>query len=215
MGILNPINISDQAYEVLSEQIIRQKIRPGERLIEEQLAEELGISRTPLRDAITRLAKDGLVDIERRKGASVKSFSIGDVVEVYDIRMAMEGLATRLATPKLACEDLEQLKALFAKKDTRTLIKADTRLHNLIISSCGNKRLVTMLDNLRNLIQVFRVTGYMSRKRSAQATSDHLKILKALKNRDEDAAEQSMRDHIAKTKRDIMKNFGKKRVLDR
>ena len=115
--LLDHQNISDKAYNVLLEMIIGGRFESGERLIEEQLAENLGVSRTPLRDAINRLAKDGLVSIQPRKGASVQRFSIDDVMEVYDIRIALEGLATGLAAAKIDLNKLEKLKVLFASRN--------------------------------------------------------------------------------------------------
>jgi len=211
MKALNYLNISEQVYAELSQQIISQRLKPGQRLREEQLASQFGISRTPLRDAISRLAQNGLVDIEPRKGASVKQFNIDDVVEVYDIRTVLEGLAARLAAPELNLNELKKLKALFSKKDPRSLIKADTGLHDLIINSCGNKKLMEILNNIHGLVQAFRVAGYKSRQRSATATVDHKQILKALMERDEAAAENLMRGHIQKVKQEILQNFNKQK----
>ena len=211
MKALNYLNISEQVYAELSQQIISQRLKPGQRLREEQLATRFGISRTPLRDAINRLAQNGLVDIEPRKGASVKQFNIDDVVEVYDIRAVMEGLAARLAAPGLDLNELNKLKAMFSKKDSRSLIKADTGLHDLLINSCGNKKLVEMLNNIHGLVQAFRVAGYKSRQRSATATVDHKRILKALMERDGEAAENVMHVHIQKVKQEILQNFHKQK----
>jgi len=211
MKALNYLNISEQVYAELSQQIISQRLKPGQRLREEQLASQFGISRTPLRDAISRLAQNGLVDIEPRKGASVKQFNIDDVVEVYDIRTVLEGLAARLAAPELNLNELKKLKALFSKKDPRSLIKADTGLHDLIINSCGNKKLMEILNNIHGLVQAFRVAGYKSRQRSATATVDHKQILKALMERDGAAAENLMRGHIQKVKQEILQNFNKQK----
>ena len=207
MRIINYQNISERVYEVLSERIINQKIKPGQRLKEEQLAQEMGVSRTPLRKTLSNLARDGFLEIEPHKGAKVRKFHAEDVGEVYDIRMALESLAARLAASKVASKDLEKLKVLFSKKDARTLIKADTQLHDLIIRNCGNKKLTKMLNNLHSLIQAFRIAGYVSMRRSVAATSDHMKILRALSMRDGEAAENLMRKHIARTKKEILRHF--------
>ncbi len=200
-------SISDKAYEALSSLIITQRLKPGERLIEEQLAKEMGISRTPLRDAINRLAKDGLVIIEPRKGASVKAFKIEDVMEIYDIRMALEGLAARLAVERLEGKDLKRLREKFDSQDARVLVKADTELHELIIRSCGNEKLMGILENLNTHIQLFRVAGYGSQVRSEHATADHIKIVEALMQQDGRRAEKLVREHIEKTKREIIDDF--------
>jgi DNA-binding GntR family transcriptional regulator len=207
--MLNHPNISDRIYDILCEQIISQKLRFGTRIKEEEVAQELGVSRTPLRDAINRLVKDGYLEAEPRKGARVTRFQIKDVEEVYDLRMALEGLAARLSASELDAEELKHLMSHFSEKvkDTKALHKADTQLHDLIIRNCGNDRLIHMLDNLYKLIRIFRLTGYSSPERSGMATSDHVEIIKAFLKRDANLAEQKVREHIRKTKEQILSQF--------
>ena len=199
--------ISDKVYEILFSDIVNRKLKPGNRLVESCLAEELGVSRTPLRDAIARLAKEGFVEINPRKGACIKEFNIEDVVEVYDIRKALERLAISLAVPEIKDNDLKRLKDLFSRGDKKVLTQADAELHHLIINSSGNKKLINMLDNLYNFIEVFRVTGYYFKDRAEKATSDHIKILNALIKRDKTLAEKLIEEHIETTKQDIIDNF--------
>ena len=207
MEILDIQNIGDRAYDVLLEMIINQQLDPGQRLIEEQLAMELGISRTPLREAVNRLAKEGLVEIEPRKGARVKRFSIDEVEEVYSIRAALEGLATRIAASNIPKDKLKRLQRRFQSRNTKILLKADNDLHKLIVKYCKNKRLVEMLGNLWNLVQVFRVAGYSSVERSAIATEDHIKIINALINRNDTMAENLIKKHIEKARNAITDGF--------
>lgn len=209
MGVLELQNIGDRAYDVLLGMIIGRKLLCGERLIEEQLAMELGISRTPLREAVNRLAKEGLVEIEPRKGARVKRFNIEDVVAVYDIRAALEGLAGRLAAGNVPLDKLKELRKRFGRKDTKVLIKADSDLHALILQCCGNARLMEMAGEVRNLVQVFRVAGYGSARRSVVATEDHVKIIDALIDGKGAHAERLMKKHIEKTKEAIVASFNK------
>ena len=206
-------NISGKAYQVLLEMIVSRKLKPGERLVEEQLAKNLGVSRTPLREAINRLSKDGLVLLQARKGASVREFEIDDVVEVYDIRMALEGLAANLAASNIDLKKLKKLERLFESSEAKDLLKADAQLHDLIISSCGNNRLIIALNDLKNFIEMFRIAGYTFTMRSIVATSDHLKILEALKNRDGQQTETLMRKHIEKTKEGILESFREKKAI--
>jgi len=206
-------NISGKAYQVLLEMIVSRKLKPGERLVEEQLAKNLGVSRTPLREAINRLSKDGLVLLQARKGASVREFEIDDVVEVYDIRMALEGLAANLAASNIDLKKLKKLERLFESSEAKDLLKADAQLHDLIISSCGNNRLIIALNDLKNFIEMFRIAGYTFTMRSIVATSDHLKILEALKNRDGQQTEKLMRKHIEKTKEGILESFMEKKAI--
>jgi DNA-binding GntR family transcriptional regulator len=199
--------ISDQIYETLLKQVIDQKLKPGTRLKEEQLCRDLGVSRTPLRDAISALAKDGFIKVESRRGASVRDFQLEDLIEVYDIRIALEGLAAKLAACNVSRSVLERLAEEFTSSDVRKLLKADTSLHQIIIESCNNVKLQEMLTNLGNLVQVFRSAGYQSKARSKSATVYHIKIVKALMDGDGVAAERLMREHVEKTKNEIIREF--------
>ena len=199
--------IGDQIYETLLKQIIDHKLKPGERLIEEQIGRDLGVSRTPLRDAISALARDGFVKVEPRRGASVRDFQLKDLIELYDIRMAVEGLAAKLAAGNIKHDILKRLASDFAKNDAGVLLEADTNLHRIIIESCGNAKLQEILVNLTNLVQAFRTAGYKSKSRSKSATVYHIKIVKALMNGNGDGAEKLMREHIEKTKNEIVREF--------
>jgi GntR family transcriptional regulator, rspAB operon transcriptional repressor len=199
--------ISEQIYEMLLKHLIDQKFKPGTRLIEEQLCRDLGVSRTPLRDAISALAKDGFIKVEPRRGASVPNFQLKDLIEVYDIRMALEGLAAKLAAGNINYDILARLVKEFSSTDVRKLLKADISLHRIIIESCNNAKLQEMLTNLDNLIQAFRSAGYKSKSRSQSATKYHIRIVKALIDGDGGAAERLMREHIDKTKHEIIHEF--------
>lgn len=199
--------ISDQIYETLLKQIIDHKLKPGARLLEEQLGRDLGVSRTPLRDAINALARDGFIRVEPRRGASVRDFKLEDLIEVYDIRMALEGLAAKLAAGNINYDVLARLADEFKNSDVRKLLKADTNLHQIIIESCNNVKLQEMLTNLGNLVQAFRTAGYQSTSRSKSATVYHIKIVKALMDKDGSMAERLMREHIEKTKNEIINEF--------
>ena len=207
MSLMAFPKIGDQIYETLLKQILDHKLKPGERLVEEQLGRDLGVSRTPLRDAINALAKDGFVKIEPRRGASVREFQLKDLIELYDIRMALEGLAAKLAAGNIDHSVLERLGNEFKENDVRLLLKADTNLHKIIIESCGNVKLQETLINLGNLVQAFRTAGYKSTSRSKAATVFHIKIVKALMNGDGEVAEKLMREHIEKTKIEIVQEF--------
>lgn len=203
-------NISDKIYDIIRRQIVSHKLKPGARLKEELLTNELGISRTPLREAINRLVKDGYLEAEPRKGASVKKFQARDIAEIYDIRAALEGLALRLSLPNIDPEELLSLKNVFDGKDIQALPRADARLHGLIIGKSGNKRLMDMLGNLGRLISIFRLAGYESPARSEMAVAEHLQIIEALLKKDPDLAEKKLRDHIENTKQQILAGFRNK-----
>ena len=200
-------NICDKVYETLSEQILNYKLKPGERLREEQLAKELGVSRTPVRDAISRLVKEGFARMEPRKGASVNVLEIEDIIEIYDIRIVLESLAVRLAVANVDVRELQRLEKNFSEKSGKALLKADTELHDYILKCSGNKKLIEILSNLHSLVQVFRSAGYAIQERTIKATTDHIDIIKALMKGESTLAETAMQKHIQKTKADIIKIF--------
>lgn len=202
--MLDHPNIGSRVYHTLYRQIVDHRLKPGARLKEEHLTKELGISRTPLRDAITRLVKDGYLDVEPRRGARVKKFSAKDVNEIYDIRKALESMAIRLAIGHIAPQALKQLKGQFRGQDVRDIQKADRELHNLIIMNSGNKRLIEMLVNLYKLICIFRREGYQSPLRSKNASYQHLRIIDALLMGNAALAEKEMCEHIENTKQEII-----------
>ena len=196
--------ISDKAYLAITELVFKRKLKPGDRLIETKLANDLGISRTPLREAITRLSQDGFFVTEPRKGTYVRDFQIEDVIEVYDIRIALEGLAARLSVEHLNANDLKKIKERFLIGDIADLPEIDSSLHSLFIKHSGNKRLVCILGNIYNLTQMLRILGYASTVKSQQATSDHIQIIEALLKKDADLASSLVVEHITKTKESII-----------
>lgn len=202
--IIDHPNIGSRIYDVLYRQIIGRRLKPGMRLKEELLTRELGVSRTPLRDALARLVKDGYLEMEPRRGARVRKFSVKDVIEIYDIRKALESLALRLAIGHITPQELKRLKNQFSGQDARDLQKADRELHNLIILNCGNKRLIEMLNNLYKFICIFRREGYQSPRRSKNASSQHLQIIGALIKGNAALAEKLMGEHVENTKREII-----------
>lgn len=209
--MLDHPNIGSRVYQILYRQIVGRRLKPGARLKEEHLTKELGISRTPLRDAITRLVKDGYLDAEPRRGARVKKFSAKDVNEIYDIRKALERLAIRLAIGHIAPPALKQLNGQFRGQKARNIQKADRELHNLIIMNCGNKRLIEMLGNLYKLICIFRREGYQSPRRSENASDQHLRIIAALLKGNAVLAEKKMCEHIEDTKQEIIADLESRR----
>jgi len=207
MKELNCPSVSDVVYEQLFHMIASHQLKPGERLLEEQLSRNLGISRTPIRDAIRKLAKEGFAIMEPRKGAYVREFTLEDIIEVYDLRIALESLAIRLSINNIDQDELEKLRYDFSTFEQKTLIDADNELHYLIINNCRNKRLVEILDNLYCQSKLFRTSGYYSPERTQKASSQHIAIIDALRDRDTDRAIQLMMDHIEKSKNGVINEY--------
>lgn len=190
-------------FETLREAIINAVLKPGERLMEIQLAEEMGVSRTPVREAIRKLELEGFVVMVPRKGAYVAGISMKDIADVFEIRAAMEGLAAGLAAERITEEELEQLERILVKigecvqnKDLEKLIEVDTEFHDTLYQACRNERLVQIVSNLREQIQRARTASLSTPGRSKYALEEHKKIVEAVSERNVELAQMLARDHI-------------------
>ena len=213
--IIKHSNLSQRIYEILKDQIINEELGPGERLLDDKLASSFGVSRTPVREALTRLTSEGLVEITPRSGVYVKKLTKKDVEEIYKIRKVLEGLAAREATSIIDGKKLEQLNLLLKKAerslnsdDYQPCIDFDVALHNSILENCQNSRLYSIITNLNTLIHVFRVRVARNKEKAKQALNEHENILKAIKARNPEKAEKMIIEHIEKSKEYIFANFG-------
>ncbi len=208
-------NLSQRICEILKNQITNEELTPGERLLDDKLASSFGVSRTPVREALTMLASEDLVEITPRSGIYVKKLTKKDVEEIYKIRKVLEGLAAREATPIIDGKKLEQLNLLLRKAkrslnsdDYQLCIDFDVALHDLILKNCQNSRLYNIITNLDTLIHVFRVRVARNKEKAKQALNEHENILKAIKARNPEKAEKMIIEHIEKSKEYIFANFG-------
>jgi len=200
-------------FGYLREAILEGKLEPGKRLMEMQLAEDLGVSRTPVREAIRKLELEGLVVMVPRKGAYVADVSIKDMVEVLEIRAALEGLAASLAAERMTPKDVKILKVLadeFKKfhleQNFKGMIEKDIEFHEKIFESTGNEKLYQMSQGLREQIYRFRVRYISEYNQSDNLVIEHDKILKAISKKDSQLAYnygwehiESLRNHMINT----------------
>lgn len=189
-------------FESMREAILSGVLEPGERLMEIQLAEEMGVSRTPVREAIRKLELENFVVMIPRKGAYVAGVSLKDVADVFEIRSALEGLAAGLAAERITDDELEQMEqALFFRTsenemDLEQIVKSDTDFHALVYRASRNERLVQILENLREQIQRFRSTSLAVPGRNKSAIEEHRMIVEALRNHDSEEAQSLAMAHI-------------------
>jgi len=190
-------------FETLREAIINATLKPGERLMEIQLAEEMGVSRTPVREAIRKLELEGFVVMVPRKGAYVADISTKDIADVFEIRAALEGLAAGLAAERITEEELEQLERILVKigeciknNDLEKLIEVDTEFHDTLFKASRNERLVQIVSNLREQIQRFRTASLSTPGRMKYALEEHKKIVEAVSERNVELAQALAREHI-------------------
>ena len=186
--------------EALREAIVTGVLEPGERLMEIQLAEELGVSRTPIREAIRKLELEGFVVMIPRKGAYVAGVSYKDVKDVFEIRAALEGLAAGLAAEKITDEEIEQMeRVLHYEKEPDNLeemVQSDTDFHALLYKASRNEKLIWILVNLREQIQRFRSTSLAVPGRVKNAIAEHREILEAIARHDVKEAQALATAHI-------------------
>jgi DNA-binding GntR family transcriptional regulator len=197
----NQNGLAAQAYQQMREAILEGEHPPGAVLFESHLAEKLGMSRTPIREALQVLARDGFVEIVPNRGYFVPRMSLADIRELYELRESLEGFATRCATLRATDSEIEELVHLFEKYERAQTWKASvqigTEFHNKIISLACNKRLTTFLDSLKAQISMTRQTQLRDVKgRREESVLEHRAILDAIKQRDPDAAEKHARAHV-------------------
>jgi DNA-binding GntR family transcriptional regulator len=207
-------------FESMRDAILKGVLQPGERLMEIQLAEEMGVSRTPVREAIRKLELENFVVMIPRKGAYVAGVSSKDVADVFEIRSALEGLAAGLAAERITDEELEEMEqALFyraseGEMDLEQIVKSDTDFHALVYKASRNQRLIQILANLREQIQRFRSTSLAVPGRNKVALEEHRMIVEALRNHNSEEAQALAIAHIV-TAENVMFEAMSKKELNR
>lgn len=190
-------------YEELKRRIMTGKITPHTRMMEVDLAEDMGVSRTPVREAIRKLEKEGLVTIEPRKGAYASDISTEDMVNVLTVREELEALAAGIAASRITGEQIsrmEHLTDLYAQaieaNDTAAIIDYDEQFHQAIVSVTDNRTLIQFVANLQELVLRFRYLYYEDFSRYRNMPEEHHHIIDALKSGDEKRASEVVREHI-------------------
>ena len=181
---------------------------PDERLVEEQLAERLGVSRTPVRQALTMLEAEGLVEIAPNRGATVCSFSIADVWDIYDLRAVLEGHAARRAAGRIVDGELGRLRELAGEmeglagrfedheEETRTLVGLNQEFHSIIVEAGRNRRLQHLINRTVEIPLMFKAFFWYTPHERVISNHYHRQILGALERGDADRAEIIMREHV-------------------
>ncbi len=205
-------NLKDEVYNILREGIADGSLPPGAPLKESDLVKEIGVSRTPIREALNQLSKDGLVEMGSRRGASVKSWTREEVLEILLIREALESLATRLATKNLTSEDIEQLVGYMERyrQERGDYARADRQFHEHIVAASGMERLVGLIRNLYDSIQMANMLRiiFLMPGRIEESMEEHNRIIETFRNRDEKAAEENARRHFQQTQAYYLRMIG-------
>jgi DNA-binding GntR family transcriptional regulator len=192
-------------FDTIKQRIITGDYPPGRRLIANDLAEELNASRMPVREALTRLASTGLVELIPYKGAIVNELTAEDYVEIFHIRSVLEGLATRLACPNLTDDDLKKMQEANSEilgmidEDDVQFQQVNRIFHSTIWQRTKSKRLSALLSNLYSEAAQYRHMMVIMPGRLEEICAEHESVLSALEKRDAEKAEQCVRDHYENT----------------
>lgn len=187
-----------QIYDCLRRAIISGEYLPGAALSENRLAEQLGSSRTPVRQALQALAQEGFIEIVPTRGCFVTRLSLNDVRELFQLRELLEGAAAGLAATRAVPDDIAELERLASEYDASAGNGAllGTEFHRKIIALAGNRRLATILESLNAQIVLTRVSALRLEGRQPEVSQEHRAILDAIKARDPDLAEHQARAHV-------------------
>lgn len=203
MKINEYLPLRDIVFHTLRKAIITGELPPGERLMETQLGEKLGVSRTPIREAIRKLELEGLVVMVPRKGAQVAQFTQKDIKDVLEVRASLEALAARLACERMDERSFLRLQLVITEyeyaakeKDIETMINKDVEFHEIIFNATHNDKLVQMFGNLGEQVHRFRIAYLKNMEQSMAVHREHTEILQALRDRDPERAAQLATTHI-------------------
>ncbi len=208
-------NLNEIISEHIKRQIFEGELEPGAKIVEDEIAQSVGTSRTPVKIALTELSKGGLVELIPRRGAFVRQFTHIDILELYEIRQAFEGLAGRLAARHIGERELEELEKLNtsyrkssidSKASSRVIAnqlrktkKIDLQFHRIVVKSTGNRHLADLMGlDMIEFLSFLLVDPVDPGRVVNRSADDHKAIIAALRSRDEDTAETLSKQHIRK-----------------
>jgi len=204
------LSLKDKAYAAIKDAILSLKLEPGTPLVEGDLAQQLGISKTPVRDALQELEREGFVTRILFKGTYVTDVTMKDIADVFQLRSVLEGLAARLATPLFSAQEVDQLdqhltaaEMALAEGNLALCSAHGQKLHNAIIDKTDNQRLILLIRNLDEHVQRFRILSDQISGRLNKSVKEHRQVLAALRQRDPAAAEAAMRHHLSSVLQDL------------
>ncbi len=219
-GHLQPIKLDsykplrELVCETIRQAIIDGTFSPGERLMEIQLADEMGVSRTPVREAIRKLELEGFVVMIPRRGTYVADISIKDITEIYEIRTSLDVLAAGLAAERITDEELETLNRLLveigqhiADNDMEKIVGADTAFHDVLYQASRNERLVSIINNLREQLTGIRGRSMSYPGRLIETMDEHRSLVDCIAARDVERAQEAARMHIENAEHTLMKSL--------
>ena len=199
-------SLGTRVFHIIRENILSGKYQKGEELKEKTIGEEIGVSRTPVREALRQLELEGLVTIIPNKGAYVVGISQKDVRDIYEIRSRLEGLCARWAAEEISKEQLDELEENIylsdfhlSKGNYEQLLELDNRFHEILYQASGSKELRHVLSDFHHYVQRVRKITLAGTERAPHSIEEHRRIVEALKLHDADMAELEANEHLMKT----------------
>lgn len=206
-------SLHEQVYQAVRVSILSGQLRPGERLVETQLAQQLQVSRTPLREALRKLQQEGLLTAELGGGLRVATLSVQDAVDLYDCRLALEGFAIAAACQQATTDQLTAMETWVtaAEQDTTgdpvRLLDLDYRFHHAIAEASGNGRLVILLDQLFDAMALLRIQTLQHNPKVLDIRLEHRTIWEAIAHRQSSVATQAIHIHLMASKERVIKEI--------
>ena len=203
-------NLHETTFQKIRSLLVEGKIAPGSKLNERELAESLNVSRTPIREAIRRLAADGLVELIANRGAIAVELSLEDVIHTFDVIADLEGFSGELAANNISAATLSELEALqyemlasYARRDLSSYYKLNLRIHHLINQAANNPVLSRLFSQVNARIEALRFRSNQDGVKWEKAVEEHQEMLEALKARDSKRMRKIMMQHVM-NKRDVV-----------
>ena len=206
--------LRDVVFNTLRQAILTGELKPGERLMEIHLANKLGVSRTPIREAIRKLELEGLVTMIPRRGAEVAQITEKSMNDVLEVRMSLDALCVELACDRITQEGLDALRDAcdafeqsVKTKDVRKIAQADVALHDIIVQATGNQRLIQLVNNLSEQMYRYRFEYIKDSSQHATLIEEHRIIYQSLVAKDKETASAAAKTHIDNQRKSIIRQI--------
>jgi DNA-binding GntR family transcriptional regulator len=216
-----PLTLRERIVEFVKDAIISGKLKPGERVPEQEIAESFGISRTPIREAFRQLESEGFITVIPRKGAVVSPITDKDVKDFYAIKSLLEGYAAGMACPKFTEKEIKRLEGLnqhmhkcAEKNDVKAFFKLDDQFHDTFLKACGNDKLCRLVHQLVQQFERFRVTALSLDGRMEVSLKQHGEIISAFRKGDVELVERLVRGNAEMSAEFLVKEISKEKAGD-
>ena len=210
-------SLGEHVFESLKHAIVRGMISPGKWLVESHIAETLGISRTPVREAFHKLEREGLIERQPRGGFTVLGLNRDDIEETFGIRSVLEGYAAHLAAIKHETQELdmleqkiEEFQRALDRKKMNLLPAINTEFHDLLYGLSKSPKLINMINGLKDQIYRYREMILKESKFASASNLDHRRMLKYIRKRDAEGAERLVREHILRGQEMVLKEYDRR-----